>query len=55
VEWFNHRRMSGIFAIQPRLVWKGNGLSFEEMVYVDGDRKRVLGRDRTEDMCTLPS
>jgi Metallopeptidase family M24 len=55
VEWFNHRRMSGIFAIQPRLVWKGNGLSFEEMVYVDGDHKRVLGRDRTEDMCTLPA
>ncbi len=53
VEWYNHRRMSGLFALQPRLVVGQNGCSFEEMIIVDGDKKRILGRSKLEEVGTL--
>jgi hypothetical protein len=53
VQWYNPRRMNGIFAIQPRLVQPdGRVASFEEMVYIDGDTKRLLGRDSWDEIGT---
>lgn len=44
IQWYNPRRMAGIYAVRPRLVGDGQALAFEEMIYIDGDVKRVLGR-----------
>ena len=53
VEWFNHRRMSGIYAMQPRLVSETQGVAFEEMVLVLEHGQRVLGRDSIDEVGTL--
>lgn len=52
VQWYNPRRMAGAYAIRPRLVHGDLSLAFEEMIYVDGDVKRVLGRDSAADIGT---
>ncbi len=54
VQWFNPRRMHGLYAIQPRLRAGDRACAFEEMILVDGDRKRVLGRDGLDAVGTLP-
>jgi hypothetical protein len=53
VGWFNHRRMSGCYALQPRLVSETQGLSFEEMVLVLDHGQRVLGRESIDEVGTL--
>ncbi len=53
IEWFNYRRMAGLYAIQPRLVVGDHACSFEEMVLIDGDTKRVLGRASLDEVGTL--
>lgn len=53
IQWFNHRRMHGLYAVQPRLVAGDNGCGFEEMILIDGDEKRALGRDRFDEIGTL--
>lgn len=53
IQWYNHRRMTGLYAVQPRLVDGEHGCGFEEMILIDGDEKRALGRDRFEDIGTL--
>ena len=45
IQWYNPRRLVGCYAVRPRLVSGDVGLAFEEMIYVDGDVKRILGRD----------
>lgn len=37
-------RMAGMFAIRPTFVHQGQGASFEEMIYIQDDVRRVLGR-----------
>ncbi len=44
ITWLNPRRMHGFYAIQPRLVLDGRGCAIEELVFVDGNEKRILGR-----------
>jgi hypothetical protein len=44
IQWFNHRRMHGVFHIAPRLVSGSQGLTVGELVLIDGDRKRIIGR-----------
>jgi len=44
VQWFNPRRMNGFYAIQPRVVLDGHGCAFEEMILINGDEKRIVGR-----------
>lgn len=53
VEWFNHRRMHGFYAINPRVVKGKFGCAFEEMVLIDGDVKRVMGRDSIDEIGTF--
>ena len=53
IGWFNHRRMDGIYAIQPRLVSPQKGLSFQEMIFVEEHGQRILGRDHFDEIGTL--
>ena len=50
IQWYNPRRMAGIYAVRPRLVNGDKALAFEEMIYIDGDVKRVLGRDSADEI-----
>lgn len=44
-------RMQGMFAIRPVVRGPdGTCAAFEEIVWIDGDQRRVLGRDRLEDV-----
>lgn len=52
IQWYNPRRLVGAYAVRPRLVHEGQGLAFEEMVYVDGEVKRILGRDSLAEVGT---
>lgn len=53
VHFFNPERLDGIWALRP-LVRDGDlAASFEELIYVGGEERRVLGRDCVEDAGTL--
>jgi Xaa-Pro aminopeptidase len=45
VHFLNPRRLQGLWALAPRVVMGDVGMCFEEIIYIDGDHKRVLGRD----------
>ena len=51
--WFNYRRMHGIYAIRPRLFVGGYSALFAEMIVVDGEDKRFLGRSGIEEVGQL--
>jgi Xaa-Pro aminopeptidase len=53
VHFLNPRRVIGIYALSPRVVAGGDAMCFEEMVYIEGDVKRVLGRDSEAEIGTL--
>ncbi|MCB9777730.1 MAG: M24 family metallopeptidase [Alphaproteobacteria bacterium] len=53
VQYFNPRRMNGIYVLRPRFVKDGRGASFSEMVYVTPDAKHILGRGGIEDVARL--
>lgn len=53
IQWYNPRRMAGLYAVRPRLVSGDKALAFEEMIYIDGDVKRVLGRDSLDQIGTF--
>lgn len=55
IQWYNPRRLSGLYAVRPRLVAGDLGVAFEEMIYVDGDIKRIVGRDALDEIGTLPA
>lgn len=50
----NPVRMAGMFAIRPEVDDHGHRASFEEIVYIDGDQKGVLGRGSASEIGTLP-
>jgi hypothetical protein len=52
VHFLNPRRLQGLWALTPRIVIDGKGMCFEEIVFIDGDIKRVLGRDDLADVGT---
>ena len=52
VHFLNPRRLQGIWALTPRIVSGGVGLCFGEMVFVDGDVKRILGREDIREVGT---
>ena len=52
VHFLNPRRLQGLWALTPRIVIDGKGMCFEEIVFIDGDIKRVLGRDSLEEVGT---
>lgn len=53
VHFLNPRRVIGIYAISPRVVANGQAMCFEEMVYIEGDTKRILGRNSEDEIGTL--
>ncbi len=55
IQWFNPRRMNGIFAVQPRLAEGERSCTFEEMIVIDGETRRVLGRGAESEIGTLPA
>jgi Xaa-Pro aminopeptidase len=53
VHFLNPRRVIGIYAISPRVVADKKAMCFEEMVYIEGEEKRILGRNSLEEVGTL--
>ncbi len=53
LHWFNHRRMHGLYAVRPRFVQGGHGCAFEEVILIDGDTRRPVGRDSWDELGTL--
>lgn len=49
----NPVRMDGMFAVNPILRWGGLTVSFEEVIYIREDVKRVLGRGGLSEVGTL--
>ncbi len=47
VQFFNYRRIHGVLSLAPRLVIGDQGCTFGELVVVDGDTKRIVGRPGT--------
>ncbi len=52
VHFLNPRRLHGMWALSPRVVMGKTGMCFEEIVYVDADHKRILGRDELSEIGT---
>ncbi|MEC7987698.1 MAG: hypothetical protein VX278_21195 [Myxococcota bacterium] len=50
VQWYNPRRMKGLFAIHPFVQKYDQFAGFAELVYVDENTKKVLGRDSFDDI-----
>ncbi len=48
IHFLNPVRLDGLYAIRPKLTDGSFGASFEEMIVVSGDERRVLGRDSIE-------
>lgn len=55
VHFLNPTMMSGIWAFRPVVASRGVGASFEEAILIDGDQKRVLGRDSLDEVATFPA
>lgn len=53
IQWFNPRRMDGFFAVQPRITAQGHGCAFQEMILLNGDEKRIVGRSSISEVGTL--
>ncbi len=53
VHFLNPRRVIGIYALSPRVVLDGKAMCFEEMVYIEDDEKRILGRNSIDEIGTL--
>ena len=52
IQWFTPRRMAGVYAVSPPIVMGDRAASFEEMIFVDADRKLILGRDSPDEIGT---
>ncbi len=50
----NPVRLQGMFAVRPEVDDHGHRASFEEILWVDGDQKGVLGRANNGEVGTLP-
>ena len=52
VHFLNPRRVVGIYCLSPRIVIGNQAMCFEEMVYIEGDHQRILGRDSSDEIGT---
>lgn len=55
VHFLHPIRMRGFWAFRPLVSSAGLAASFEEAVFIDGERKRILGRDSLAEVGTLPA
>ncbi|MGB0638781.1 MAG: M24 family metallopeptidase [Myxococcota bacterium] len=53
VHFLNPRRIIGIYCLSPRIMAQGKAMCFEEMIYIDEDQHRILGRDSIDEIGTL--
>lgn len=53
IQWYNPRRISGIYAVNPPIHHHGKVAAFEEMLFIDGETKRVLGRSDIDQIGSL--
>ena len=52
IQWFNPRRMQGVFAVHPFIERHDLFAGFAEMIYVDDDKRILIGRDSFEELGT---
>jgi hypothetical protein len=53
IQWYNPRRMAGVYAVNPPVIIDGSAAAFEEMVFIDAETKIILGRDSIDEIGTL--
>jgi hypothetical protein len=53
IRFLNPRRLSGLWALRPLVSDGTQGASFEEVIYVDGNDKLILGRGDLSEVGTL--
>ncbi len=53
VHFFNPERLDGVWALRPLVRDGDDAASFEELIYVHGDERRVLGRDSIQEAGSL--
>ena len=54
IRFLNPLRLQGLWAVRPLISDGAQAASFEEVLYVHGDEKRILGRDSLDEVGTLP-
>jgi len=55
IQWYNPRRMEGHYLVAPRLFGEDRSFCFREIVLVDGDTRKILGRDDLSKVGSLPT
>ncbi len=53
IRFLNPRRLTGLWALRPLITDGTQGASFEEVLYVDGTDKKILGRNSLSEVGTL--
>lgn len=53
IQWYNPRRMAGCYAVNPPIDHQGRRAAFEEMIFIDGEQKYILGRDHIDQIGSL--
>jgi len=53
IQWYNPRRMAGAYAVNPPIIHEGRMAAFEEIIFIDGEQKHVLGRDHIDEIGSL--
>lgn len=51
LQWYNPRPLDGIYAIHPDIKQHGRRVGFAELIYIDAQERRVLGRDSMDALC----
>jgi hypothetical protein len=54
IRFLNPRRLAGLWALRPLVSDGTQAASFEEILYVNGDERRILGRDSLAEIGQLP-
>lgn len=52
VQYYNPRRMNGIYVVRPRAAIEGAGALFAEMILVTPEQKVILGRDSLDQVAS---
>jgi hypothetical protein len=52
VHFLNPRPIQGLYSLTPRIVQGKKGLCFEEMIFIDGDIRRIMGRNSDDEIGT---
>jgi len=50
VQWYNPRRLEGLFAIHPFIEKHDLFAGFAEMIYIDGEQRILVGRDSFDEL-----